>query len=98
MSNDAKTPQQEKCIACQDCCEYVEIPSSMMNKNILEFYLTRGTKFYIDPSGLFMFRFNDPCQHLTEEGCDIYDTRPVACSSYVCTVGNKDIKEQKNKT
>lgn len=98
MSNDTKTPQQEKCIACQDCCEYIEIPCSRMNNEGLEFYLTRGSKFYIDTNGLFKFRFKDPCQHLTSDGCDIYDTRPDGCVSYMCTVGSKDIIGQKDKT
>ena len=72
-----KTEQQEKCLACRECCEYVEIPTTMLSMEVVEYWYVRGEQFYINPtSGVFSVRIYKPCVHLKEDGCAIYDNRP----------------------
>ena len=88
--------QQEKCLACRECCEYVEIPTTMLSMEVVEYWYVRGEQFYINPaSGVFNIRLFKPCQHLTEKGCAIYDNRPDICRRFVCSYGDDRIKQGK---
>lgn len=91
--------QQRKCMECRECCEYVEYPVTMLSIEVLEFFAWRAKEphFYIDKDGAMMFRVHDPCKHLTENGCSIYENRPTTCRVYMCEYGDKSVKEVKKK-
>lgn len=91
------TEQQEKCKACRECCEYVEVPTSMLDLNALEYWILRGEKFYITSDGVLHVRFYKPCDHLKEDGCDIYDTRPYTCRIYMCHQKDSSVKALKER-
>ena len=91
-----KTEQQEKCLACRECCEYVEIPTTMLSMEVVEYWYVRGEQFYINPtSGVFSVRIYKPCVHLKEDGCAIYDNRPEICQNFMCAYGDDRVLEGK---
>ena len=91
-----KTEQQKNCIECRECCEYIEIPTTMLSLEVVDFWIERGEQFYINPaSGVLHVRFYKPCRHLTENGCAIYDNRPMMCSAYICNHKDKSVKVAK---
>jgi len=91
------TDQQEACLDCQECCEAIEFPTSMVDNKVMEFYIAYGIDFYITKAGVVIFRMNHPCPHITETGCDIYDDRPDVCKEFMCSTGDGSIKELKKK-
>jgi len=92
------TEQQEKCMECRECCEYVEVPTSLIDVAVLEHWYMRGTRFYIsNKDGLCHVRFYQPCVHLKENGCDIYENRPYVCKKYMCEFKCDEIKSAKDK-
>ena len=97
MIETALTEKQKKCIECCECCEYVEIPYTMFNLDTLEYFITRGTEFWLANNGAIQVRIHQPCIHLTDHGCNIYDNRPTTCRLYMCDVGDKSIKDTKAK-
>ncbi|MDY6827237.1 MAG: YkgJ family cysteine cluster protein [Bacillota bacterium] len=93
-----KTDQQKACLECRECCQYVEVPTTMLSMEVVEYWLTRGDQFYINPkSGAMCFRFYKPCQHLTETGCAIYENRPKICRDFMCAYKNKETKDGKER-
>jgi len=90
------TEQQIKCLDCRECCEYVELPVTMISIEILEYFIMRGQKFYIDDTGVLMVRLHDPCKHLSQDGrCKDYDKRPYTCREYMCDEKDSRIKKSK---
>ena len=88
--------QQEKCLQCRECCEYVEFPVTMLSMEVIEYFIFRGEQMYIDPNtGVLMIRSYHPCVHLTDSGCSIYDKRPSACRAYMCNEKDKSVKDHK---
>lgn len=93
------TEQQKKCMECLECCQFIEIPTSMIGGlEVMEYWLAHGEKFYIsDVDGALHLRFYSPCQHLKEGRCSIYENRPWTCRQYMCAQKDKSIikiKEQ----
>jgi len=88
---------EEKCLECRECCEYVEVPYTMYDNDTMEFFITRGTQIFIQNNGVAMVRFHQPCVHITEKGCDIYENRPEVCKRYACVIGDKGIIAMKEK-
>ncbi|RLC88837.1 MAG: hypothetical protein DRJ03_00950 [Chloroflexi bacterium] len=72
------TPEQKICVECQECCKWLVF---YLDKETLAFYKevyeTRGCE--INANALFV---NAPCQHLTKDGCAIYEHRPIYCRTY----------------
>lgn len=89
------TEQQQKCMECRECCEWVHYPVTMLSAEVMEYFIFRGEQFYIDEGGVMIFYVHKPCQHLTVSGCDIYDTRPATCQQYMCSYGDKSVKDEK---
>jgi len=97
LDNIEITDQQSKCLECNECCEFIEIPTTMFNNSVMEYYLARGTQFVINPAGILMIRIHEPCVFLQSDGsCEIYDNRPEVCRTYMCAVGDKSMKEKKD--
>jgi len=90
------TDQQEKCLSCRECCEFTEVPCTMLSVEVIEYFNMRGQKFYLGKGGEIMIRFQSPCVHLKKEGCDIYEDRPDTCREYMCEFGDKTIKIKKD--
>ncbi len=91
------TEQQQKCLDCRECCEYVEYPVTMLRPEVIEYFMMRGDQFYIDNAGVLMIRKTDPCINLLEPGgCGIYDDRPHTCREYMCPEKDKRVKDVKN--
>lgn len=93
MNKPDLTDKQKKCMACRECCEYVEVPYTMFNYDTMEYFLNRGTQFWIATNGAVQVRFHEPCVHISEAGCDMYEDRPTTCRTYMCNVGDKSIRE-----
>ena len=92
------TEQQVKCKACRECCEYIEIPTTMLSIEVVEYYLVRGEQFYINPdNGVFNVRIYKPCIHLTKDGCGIYDKRPPICREFMCPYKSDEVKKGKER-
>ncbi len=79
-----KTQQQEDCIKCQLCCKALVFRIAP-SKTSLEFYRARGLKIHKDGSWLaddYFVEVPHVCPHLTNNGCDIYENRPLACQAF----------------
>lgn len=91
------TTQSDKCRACQECCQYVEFPVTMLSLEVVEYFIFRGEQAHIDPkNGVMSIRIYKPCHHLTEQGCGIYEDRPETCRLYMCDIKDASIKELKS--
>lgn len=67
------------CIKCQRCCKVAYIP---VHPGVeVELYKVRGFKVKYH-QGIAFIIINQKCQHLTKDGCNIYDSRPMACVVY----------------
>jgi Fe-S-cluster containining protein len=90
--------QQKKCIECRECCEYVEFPVTMLSDDAVEYYVIRGTPCLVDGEGVLMCRVYQPCQHLTDTGCAVYDqVRPNVCTVFVCDEKSAERKANRDK-
>jgi Fe-S-cluster containining protein len=65
----------------------------MLSAEVVDYYLMRGDKFYVQDNGAMMFYVKSPCQHLGPDGCTIYETRPPTCVNYMCPQGDKSVKD-----
>lgn len=91
------TEQQQKCLECQECCEYVEYPITMLGPEVVEYFMMRGDTFYIDTAGVLMNRVLKPCINLLKKGgCGIYDKRPHTCKVYMCSEKDNRVKQVKD--
>ena len=80
------TPEEKSllCIKCQKCCKesYIRI-RSWEEYNLLK---VKGftVKVYYGPvkTAMYFLIIYQDCQHLTPEGCAIYDYRPHSCRVY----------------
>jgi len=93
---DAMTDQQRKCLECRQCCEYLQVPVTMLSMEVIDFFLFRGEQMFINSNnGVLTLRIYKPCQYLTENGCSIYENRPEICRNFMCEAGDKSIKDLK---
>ncbi len=91
------TEQQQKCLDCRECCEYVEYPITMLSTDVVEYFLIRGDQFYINSAGVLFIRKHSPCQHLSETGgCLVYNERSFTCRDFMCDEKDKRVKEVKD--
>jgi len=83
VRNLSKETMSKICLRCLKCCITLVIPTNTLTP---DFYRTRGIKIITMPntSGNQDYAVMEhPCQHLTLEGCKIYDTRPDYCRHYL---------------
>lgn len=87
--------QSKKCVACNWCCEYIQIPI-LPDKESVELYHLRGDDLiYLTETKEWYIRIKQPCQYLTEKGCGIYpeegeeDKRASLCGKYMCQLKDK---------
>jgi Fe-S-cluster containining protein len=80
LSDDKKS---ELCLKCLKCCTYIAVPSIIDSNNafVVNFYKTRGCKTFVHKN-ILMIVIEYKCPHLTENGCSIYDKRPIICKNY----------------
>lgn len=78
------TPEQRVCVGCQECCRYLTFIVGEDIVNLYsEIYTVRGcTIRRMSGSPSYALRVPSVCPHLTERGCDIYETRPQHCRDY----------------
>jgi Fe-S-cluster containining protein len=78
-----KTEKRNKCGDCHLCCEYFMITLNDIPADALSFFKTWGIEVdhNCDSS---LLKIYSPCQHLTVDGCDTYDSRPQYCREYKC--------------
>jgi Fe-S-cluster containining protein len=74
------------CIKCQKCCKVlwfiVHKPDEVEEiQKLINFYQVRGFKTILS-NEKFIVEFDQPCPHLTIDGCDIYSNRPEVCRNY----------------
>ena len=71
------------CLKCLKCCHMIVFPTqySQFDSFARELYETRGWKIRPYKGFLWMYK-EETCQHLTSEGCAVYENRPSACKIY----------------
>jgi Fe-S-cluster containining protein len=77
-----ETEKSRLCVKCQRCCNTLYIPLAVGPYFPLNLYATRGIKIIWKSFQPYAIIENIPCQHLTEEGCSIYEKRPFDCKIY----------------
>lgn len=88
--------KQELCLSCKECCKWIEIPTNhQYTLEVVEFYEARGWSVIKRGDTVCVYK-KETCPHLTDEGCNIYVTRPVACRVY--DASNDPLVECKWKT
>lgn len=81
------------CIKCQWCCQVanVPIPYNKGHNTQEEFaylYWIKGRRVYWEPfTKEWYWLENKPCQHLSPDGCMIYEDRPRLCRDSWCPFG-----------
>lgn len=81
------TEKERLCIACQKCCRELFVYTHPVLYDcpadfVVDFYRARGFDVTLMKEDAIIMSLKHPCPHLTEAGCDIYDTRPRACREY----------------
>ena len=75
--------KKDNCNGCHLCCEYFLITLTDVPDDALEFFETWG--IVVDDQGESkLLKIFSPCQHLTENGCNIYEQRPQHCREWFC--------------
>lgn len=76
-------PWTGSCRQCGRCCKndnyWVGFPNEATKQAMLEFEQARGYKIVQIGTHMIQFRFKNPCPHLKQKKCDIYETRPQFC-------------------
>ena len=78
------------CLECLECCKKVSLPIIVpenfdINKNFYlfeEWAAVREIEIIETVDNIIWMAVPYPCQHLTENGCKIYDYRPIICRMY----------------
>ena len=81
----SKEKKEKLCLQCMECCKILAVPitwAEYISADAIEFYMTRGCWFAPITGGRRGLVIPYPCQHLTPEGCDIYENRPKVCKEY----------------
>ena len=76
------TNNQKLCLKCMECCKVIGfiVPMSI---GAAHFYKVRGWKIKINKNGSYALVYKEEvCPQLTDKGCKIYDTRPLACQLF----------------
>jgi len=78
------TPEQEICVECQECCQWMTFVLDVPDKKAFtEFYETRGCLVRDEKLGSrIAVMVPQTCQHLKASGCEIYEKRPELCQKY----------------
>jgi Fe-S-cluster containining protein len=73
--------KQKLCLQCLKCCEYIGVLAAFSSNNtrMIDFYKTRACEVIIDEGELPIIVIPHRCQHLTANGCAIYENRPLDC-------------------
>lgn len=86
--NFPKTEKQtNRCGDCHKCCEHYSLEITNLQDQTLILSKVWGLA---SPDGCIMIDIQIPCQHLTSEGCKIYDDRPQTCRDFVCDILKED--------
>jgi Fe-S-cluster containining protein len=71
------------CRKCMKCCMSIGFPFYKPGVGVIEFYKTRGAKIYRENRDIYLIVIENKCPHLDLlRGCDIYETRPIACREF----------------
>ena len=88
------TPEQEICIACQECCKWSTFtitPQTSERGHYIKYFKAKGFKVVFPPNVDGNIHNPDRrihimvplvCPHLTPFGCDDYHHRPFLCKVY----------------
>jgi len=74
--------KQKICMECQACCKYI---GYLCGPTPQEANFLAAWGYELTPvagTGKLTATIYHPCQHITDKGCDIYDTRPIFCREY----------------
>ena len=76
---------QKICVECQECCRWMTFTLNVLEakrrQKFIEFYKARGCTIKSN-SGDVVVMIPHICPHLKEDGCDVYERRPIACREY----------------
>lgn len=77
------TPEQEQelCKKCQFCCRYI-IQNIRPTYERIQFFTTWGLMLLTNGRDIGVL-IPRACQHITDEGCKIYDNRPEICKNFM---------------
>jgi Fe-S-cluster containining protein len=75
--------KSELCLECLACCRVVKIPigEGFIHDVAWEFCNARGFEIILE-GGVNFVVIPHVCQHLGDDGCKIYEDRPVSCRRY----------------
>jgi len=77
------TEKEMLCMKCRACCNSLAFRMNRPTKDVLDFYRTRGCKiFEEDRDTVTILLENVPCPHISENGCDLYEKRPLVCKHF----------------
>lgn len=76
--------KQELCKQCQKCCKRIGIYTRYTDADAdaINFFKIRGCDVSFDEQVFLKVELEFPCPHLTKDGCNIYNARPVVCTEY----------------
>jgi len=82
MLNEEK--KRRLCLQCLECCKILAVPIELKyaDPESIAFYVNRGCWLATLSGGRLGIVIPFQCPHLTPEGCNIYENRPLACKEY----------------
>ena len=77
---------EKNCGECIECCTFLTFGyKEKVRKSAVEFYKAYGCKiYYNDKTGIMYIKVPIKCQHVTQDGCSIYEDRPTECKMLDC--------------
>ncbi len=73
--------ESEVCLKCQFCCRFMINFEMKMDHHTLEFVTSWGIMLITD-GGRIGTMLPHACQHISDEGCKIYEKRPHGCKHF----------------
>ena len=74
--------KSELCLDCLECCKVIGWYVNSTDIHMAAFYLARGCKLYKYNDSILLVTLPHICEQLGEEGCKIYESRPLICRMY----------------
>ena len=72
----------ELCLDCMECCKSIGWYINSKDLHAIAFYVARGCKLHVYDQNSILVSVPHVCQHLGDQGCKIYDKRPLICKAY----------------
>ncbi len=77
------TGMKNKCGDCHLCCIHYDLKITQMRPETISFARHWGVLGTSNDDSITL-EIDEPCQHLTKDGCDDYENRPLTCREFNC--------------